>query len=190
MPVPAVMSGGMPTVNSGSQIAVLGIMSGWKITFLVRVASSVTTPARPTSEPVPAVVGTAMTGAIDPASARVQLSPTSSKSQIGRVWPAANAISLPASSAEPPPNATTPSCAPALNAAMPARMLDSTGLDLMSLNRVAGRPDAASKAIAFVVMGSDARTGSVTNKGLRMPAAVTASANSAIRPAPKRTEVG
>ena len=76
--------------------------------FLVCVASSVTTPARPTSEPVPAVVGTATTGAIVP-SARVQLSPMSSKSQIGRDCPAMKAISLPASSADPPPKATTPS---------------------------------------------------------------------------------
>jgi hypothetical protein len=39
-----------------------GIISGWKITFLVCVVSSVMTPARPTSEPVPAVVGTATIG--------------------------------------------------------------------------------------------------------------------------------
>ena len=38
-----------------------GIMDGWKITFLVRVASWVMTRL---SEPVPAVVGTATTGAI------------------------------------------------------------------------------------------------------------------------------
>ena len=61
-PVPAVMAGGMPTVSSGSQITIFGIMSGWKITFLVCVASCVITPARPTSDPVPAVVGTAMIG--------------------------------------------------------------------------------------------------------------------------------
>ena len=54
----------MPTVRAGSQIAIFGIIRGWKITFLVCVASSVITPARPTSEPVPAVVGTATTGAI------------------------------------------------------------------------------------------------------------------------------
>ena len=39
-----------------------GIISGWKMTFLVCVVSSVMTPARPTSEPVPAVVGTATIG--------------------------------------------------------------------------------------------------------------------------------
>ena len=84
MPVPAVMAGGMPTVSSGSQMVIFGIISGWKITFLVCVASSVMTPARPTSEPVPAVVGTATTGRIPLGSARVHQSPTSSKSHIGR----------------------------------------------------------------------------------------------------------
>ena len=110
MPVPAVMAGGMPTVSSGSQMVIFGIISGWKITFLVCVASSVMTPARPTSEPVPAVVGTATTGRMPFGSARVHQSPTSSKSHIGRVCPAMKAMTLPASSAEPPPNAITPSC--------------------------------------------------------------------------------
>ena len=82
--------------------------------FLVCVFSLVTTAARPTSEPVPAVVGTATTGAIALASARVHQSPTSSRSNTEMVWPCISAISLPASSAEPPPNATTPSCPPAL----------------------------------------------------------------------------
>ena len=120
MPVPAVIVGGMPTVSSGSQIVTFGIISGWKMTFLVCVASCVMTPARPTSEPVPAVVGTAMTGAMPFGSARVHQSPTSSKSHIGRVCPAMKAMTLPASSAEPPPKATTPSCLPAFSASSPA----------------------------------------------------------------------
>ncbi len=40
-------------------------------------------------------------------------SPTSSKSHNGRVCPDMNATTLPASSADPPPNATTPSWSPA-----------------------------------------------------------------------------
>ena len=47
-------------------------------------ASWVITPARPTSEPVPAVVGTAMIGAIPSVLARDHQSPMSSKSQTGR----------------------------------------------------------------------------------------------------------
>jgi hypothetical protein len=113
MPVPAVSAGGRPTVSSGSQITCAGIILGWKITFLVWVSRLVMTPARPTSEPVPAVVGTATTGAMPAGSARVHQSPTSSKSHIGRVWPAMKAMTLPQSSAEPPPKATTPSCSPA-----------------------------------------------------------------------------
>ncbi len=118
----------MPTVSSGSQIVTFGSISGWKMIFLVWVFSLVTTAARPTSEPVPAVVGTATTGAIALASARVHQSPTSSKSNTERVWPCISAISLPASSAEPPPNATTPSWPPALKAATPAATFASTGL--------------------------------------------------------------
>ena len=66
-------------------MTIAGSIFGWKMTFLVWLASWVMTPARPTSEPVPAVVGTAMIGAMASASARVHQSPTSSKSQTGRV---------------------------------------------------------------------------------------------------------
>ena len=75
------------------------------------------------------------------------------------------AISLPASSAEPPPNATTPSCPPALKAATPSLTLASTGLGFTSENSFAGMPAAASASIAFCVIGFLARTGSVTNSG-------------------------
>ena len=65
-----------------------GSILGWKMIFLVWVASLVMTEARPTSEPVPEVVGTAMVATMPLGSARVQLSPMSSKSHIGRFWPA------------------------------------------------------------------------------------------------------
>ena len=132
MPVPAVSGGGRPTVSSGSQITCAGIILGWKITFLVWVARLVITPARPTSEPVPAVVGTATIGAMPAGSARVHQSPMSSKSHIGRVWPRMKATTLPASSAEPPPKATTPSCPPARIAASPAATLASVGFGCTS----------------------------------------------------------
>ena len=70
MPVPAVIAGGRPTVSSGSRITCAGIILGWKMIFLVRVARLVMTPARPTSEPVPAVVGTATIGAMQPSGKR------------------------------------------------------------------------------------------------------------------------
>ena len=86
------------------------------------------TPARPTSEPVPAVVGTATTGAIPAGSARVHQSPMSSKSHSGRVCPDMKATTLPVSSAEPPPNATTPSWPPLEYARSPASTWLEAGL--------------------------------------------------------------
>jgi hypothetical protein len=59
----------------------LGIRSGWKMIFFLWVALLVSTPARPTSDPVPAVVGTASVGAILARSARVHQSSMSSRSQ-------------------------------------------------------------------------------------------------------------
>ena len=43
-------------------MTISGIIFGWKMIFFVCVVSLVMTPARPTSEPVPAVVGTATIG--------------------------------------------------------------------------------------------------------------------------------
>ena len=106
------MSGGRPTESAASEMTISGIIFGWKMIFFSCVSSLVMTLARPTSEPVPAVVGTATTGAMPLGSARVHQSPMSSKSHKGRVWPAMKAMALPTSSAEPPPKATTPSCAP------------------------------------------------------------------------------
>jgi len=62
MPVAAVNNGGSPSVSSGSQIALFGIKYGLiNASFepLVRLSKA----PRPTSLPVPAVVGTAITGA-------------------------------------------------------------------------------------------------------------------------------
>ena len=190
MPVPAVMAGGMPTVSSGSQMVIAGIIFGWKITFLVCVASSVMTPARPTSEPVPAVVGTATIGRMPLGSARVHQSPMSSKSHIGRVCPAMKAMTLPASSAEPPPSAITPSCRPAFSAASPASTFAATGLGFTSENTAAAMPASRSTSSARFTGGRVASRGSVTSSGRDMPAAATAAPSSAMRPAPKRTEVG
>ncbi len=140
MPVPAVRCGGSGTVSSGSQITCAGIILGWKITFLVWLATFVITPARPTSEPVPAVVGTATIGAMPSGSARVHQSPMSSKSHIGRVWPFMKATTLPQSSAEPPPKAITPSWPPARMTASPASTLVSVGFGCTSENTAACRP--------------------------------------------------
>ena len=148
------------------------------------------TPARPTSEPVPAVVGTATIGAMPAGSARVHQSPTSSKSHIGRVWPRMKAMTLPASSAEPPPKATTPSWPPSRIAASPAATLASVGFGWTSAKTAAGSPAAARAPSARQVISSLASPGSVTKSGRVIRAAAQASASSSIRPGPKRMAVG
>ncbi|MNT02988.1 hypothetical protein D3C72_1375040 [compost metagenome] len=112
MPVAAVTLGGRPTVSSGSRMTMEGSMRAWKMMRFTWADSSVMTEARPTSEPVPAVVGTATTGAMPDSFTRRWLSPMSSKSHRGRVWPAIRAMAFAASSADPPPNAITPSWRP------------------------------------------------------------------------------
>ena len=122
-------------------MTIFGIIFGWKMIFLVWVSSLVSTPARPTSDPVPAVVGTATIGAMPSGSARVHQSPMSSKSHTGRVWPDMKATSLPVSRPEPPPKATTPSWPPARKAATPAVevRLDRVGLHVGEEARVEAR---------------------------------------------------
>ena len=61
-PVAAVSAGGRPSVSSGSQIARFGIRCGL-MNPSFRPSASVSSAARPTSAPVPAVVGIAITGA-------------------------------------------------------------------------------------------------------------------------------
>ena len=190
MPVPAVSAGGRPTVSSGSRITCAGIIPGWKITFLVRLATLVMTPARPTSDPVPAVVGTATIGAIPAGSARVHQSPTSSKSHIGSDWPRIKAMTFPQSIAEPPPKATTPSWPPSRSTASPAATLASVGFARTSEKTAAGRPAAARMPSARSVIGRRATPGSVTRRGRAIRAAAQASASSSTRPAPKRIAVG
>ena len=62
MPVAAVNIGGRPSVSSGSQMATLGTRCQlWKPSL--RPSSTITIAPRATSLPVPAVVGTAISGA-------------------------------------------------------------------------------------------------------------------------------
>ena len=169
MPVAAVIFGGRPTVSSGSRMTTAGSIFAWKMMRLTCSRSSVMTEARPTSEPVPAVVGMATTGAMPATFTRRWLSPTSSKSQSGRSWPAIKAIALAASSAEPPPNAMTPSWPPALNAATPSSTFLPVGLPLMAWNRPASRPAERHESSSFTVIGNAASPGSVTSSGRFMP---------------------
>ena len=147
--------------------------------FLVCVFSLVTTAARPTSEPVPAVVGTATTGAIALASARVHQSPTSSKSN--------TETRLALHQGDQLAGIERRAAAERHHAVMTARLegrdagreigLDRIGLHVGEQLR-RRRPRRASASIAFAVIGIFATTGSVTNSGLRIPAAFTASPSS------------
>ena len=67
------------------------------------------TAARPVSEPVPAVVGTAIIGGILSSLALFQLSPISSNYQIDKFCSDIKEIVVPTSNQLPPPNAMTPS---------------------------------------------------------------------------------
>ena len=51
-------------MTSGSPITIDGNILGWKIIFFVFVSEFIRTPALPTSDPVPAVVGIAIIGKI------------------------------------------------------------------------------------------------------------------------------
>ena len=103
-------------------------MFAWKMIFFVWSRSSVMTDARPTSLPVPLVVGTATQGTMPAGSTRSHQSSRSSKSKRGRVWPTMSATHLAASMAEPPPKAMTPSQPWALKAATPPETFASVGL--------------------------------------------------------------
>ena len=124
-------------------------------------------------------------------SARVHQSPISSKSHIGRVWPAMKAMTLPASSAEPPPKATTPSCPPALQG-LETRV--DVGLDRVRLDvgEHRGRQPARSAIERRLRghrlrgqdrIGHEERRARCRRRGRPPPARRS-------RPAPKRTAVG
>ena len=97
----------MPKVSSGSQIAALGMRNGLTIPNF-RPSAKVISAARPTSDPVPAVVGIAITGAT---AAVIKDSPPSikAKRESGPSWVAKSATAFAKSMGEPPPSATTPS---------------------------------------------------------------------------------
>ena len=66
IPECAVTTGGAPTVSSGSQIAWRGIMNGLATPIFISVFGSVMTDTGVASEPVPAVVGSAISGISGP----------------------------------------------------------------------------------------------------------------------------
>ena len=190
IPTAAVTCAGSPTVSSGSAITATGIIFGWKMIFLVWSRTSVITDARPTSEPVPDVVGTATTGAIPSAEARVHQSSRSSKSHSTRVWPDMSATAFAASSALPPPNPITPSWPPSRSARTPSATFASTGFPRTSENTVQASPSSRHDCAASVTIAIAASPGSVTSSGRSIPNSRHVCASSRIRPGPKRIGAG
>ena len=107
MPVAAVKNGGKPSVKHGSQIATAGIRYGERKPSF-RSSFMVIKEARPTSLPVPAVVGTAISGST---SALILATPPSIAAywRNGAGWLKSKATALAKSMLEPPPTATMPS---------------------------------------------------------------------------------
>ena len=168
-----------------------GSIRGWKMIFLVCVASSVMTPARPTSEPVPAVVGTAMIGAMPLG--------------IGARPPVADILEIPHRPRLPghegddladverraAAEGDDAVMAAGAKTAMPSSTFLRPGLRLAHRRRApSARLPSVGSDQRRAIIGGRARPGSVTSSGRSMPSALQASASSAIRPAPKRTLVG
>ena len=158
--------------------------------FLVWSRTSMITDARPTSEPVPEVVGNATTGAIPSASARVHQSSRSSKSHSGRAWPDMSATAFAASRALPPPNPITPSWPPSRKARTPSVTFDSTGFPRTSEKISQARPASRQDCAASVTIAIEASPGSVTRSGRSSPNSRQVCASSRMRPGPKRIGVG
>ena len=113
MPVAAVIAGGRSNVSSGSANTHFARSCGEKMIFLTCVASSETTAERPTSDPVPAVVGSAMKyGSGRPIGRTSGWSHAYSRMSPG--WLAISAMALATSSAAPPPRPITASAPCAL----------------------------------------------------------------------------
>ena len=72
IPVAAVNLGERSKVKLGSKITIEGKNFGWKIIFFIPVCLLIIADALPVSDPVPAVVGTAMIGAMLVSSALFQ----------------------------------------------------------------------------------------------------------------------
>ena len=111
-PTAAVTAGGQPIVSSGSQIASRGRRCWCEMPVFTRCSGTSRTATAVTSEPVPAVVGSATTGRSGPGTARPPPIGGLTQSRISPPWVASSAAAFTVSSADPPPNPTKPSKSP------------------------------------------------------------------------------
>lgn len=174
-PVAAVTAGGTLSVSAGSTIAMSASISALSVAILARLAGSVTRARVPTSEPVPAVVGTC-TRPTRRAGAR----PGPEMSESARPVPTSTATSLARSMAEPPPNPTIRS-APSAAATAACRLAVSGSGTTVPKQPTDPSPSRSSRC-AF--------TASAMTKGARKPRAATHSGRRARLPSPKCTAAG
>ena len=145
------------------------------------------TALRPTSLPVPAVVGTATQYGSGRSTGRASGRP-SSYSNRWPGWTAISATALATSRAAPPPMPTIASARCARNASTPALTCEATGLPATPENGAAssGESDASTSAKT----GSAARPRSVTTSGRLRPCACRSSPMRRRAPGPKWIRVG
>jgi hypothetical protein len=143
-PLAAVTAGGQPTVSSGSTRATAGSIGRPRMLTLIRCSGTASTAFAVTSEPVPAVVGTATQGAVGPVTGRP--APTTSRWSDGSPpVPSRAATALPRSRTLPPPMATTTSAPSSLAVAVAATASATVGSPA-TVTTVDGRPTGSSSA--------------------------------------------
>ena len=190
MPVPAVIAGGMPTVSSGSQITTFGIIFGWKITFLVCVASC--------GDDAGAADFRAGAGRGRHGDDRRDPVRVGARPPVADILEIPHRPGLPGHEGDDLAGVEPRAAAEGDDAVMAAGAehreagfdIGSTGFGCTSEKSATGSPASFSRPSACVVIGSLARPASVTSSGRAMPAARQASASSVMRPAPKRMAVG
>ena len=155
MPVPAVRAGGRPRVSSGSHRAHLGIRCGLRRASLRPSSSTITVP-RPTSLPVPAVVGMAISGATRELM-RAAPPSTAAYRASSPGWVAIRPTALARSIADPPPRPIRPSQPALTKSSVAARAARSVGLAGRVIEQ--GRRDRARQPVPDAVQetrGGDA----------------------------------
>ena len=181
IPVAAVMNGGKPTVSSGSRMAAFAIRCGEKITVLV--PSITSTVLRPTSLPVPAVVGTWTMGGTR---AVIFASPplASSYCASGGSWLTSRATALAMSRDAPPPTPRTLSAPAARYASIPRSASRSVGFASNSVNNSVLMPIRSSKGVTKRSSPACRMPLSVTSSGREAPARFSSLGSSWIAPLP------
>ncbi len=179
MPVAAVIDGGIPFINSGSSAAATGTSFGSITTFFSCFAESVTTATTVTSDPVPAVVGTANSGS---GGLPIFSIPTSCAGVFPLV--AIAAMTLAASIEEPPPSASIESLPWARTADRPACSTTSVGSGTMPSNTATSMPSASSACRTGSTSPSLVSTASVAIMVRRAPEPPMSPHSLAVEPAP------